>query len=63
MEHVLQKNVEIRYACSLENLELPKIDMEEVVTFHNGEQNDLEGIIKSTKLKANRPTRKNPLEL
>jgi hypothetical protein len=37
--------------------------MEEVATFHNGEQNDLEGIIKNIKSKASQPTRNNPLEL
>jgi hypothetical protein len=32
-------------------LEKPKIDIKEVETFHNGEQNNLEDIAKNAKLK------------
>ncbi len=38
MEYVLEKNVEVGHANNIKQLEKPKIDPKEVVTFHNGEQ-------------------------
>ncbi len=48
---------------SLEKLELPKINIEEATTFHNGEQNKLEDITKNTKLEIGRPIKNHPSEI
>jgi hypothetical protein len=37
IEHVLQESVEVGHINNLERVEQPKIDLEEVATFHNGE--------------------------
>jgi hypothetical protein len=51
MEQVLQKNVEVGHACKKEQLEQQKINVEEAVTFHCGEQNELEDVTENTKPK------------
>jgi polyhydroxyalkanoate synthesis regulator phasin len=43
----LQESAKVRHARHLEWLEQPKINLEEAKTFHNGEQNKLENIIKN----------------
>jgi hypothetical protein len=37
MEHVFQENAKVGHINSLKQLELPKINIEEAMTFHNGE--------------------------
>jgi hypothetical protein len=46
MERVLQESVEVGHIGNMEQLEEPKIEPKEVATFHNGEQNELEDVIK-----------------
>jgi precorrin-6B methylase 1 len=48
---------------NLEWLEQPKNDQEEFVTFHNGEQNELEDVIENTKSKIVWPTKNHPSKL
>jgi hypothetical protein len=47
MEQVLQKTIKIRHVSNLKWLEHPKIDLEEVATFHSEEQDKLEDFIKN----------------
>ncbi len=63
MKQVLQKSVEIGHASNLKRLEQPKNNLEEVVTFQNGEQNKLEDITKNIKLKIVLPTKNHPPKL
>jgi len=50
MEKVLQKNVEVGHIGNLERLKQPKINLK-AMTFHSGEQNELEDITKNIKPK------------
>jgi hypothetical protein len=59
----LQESAKVRHTSNPKQLEQPKIDLEEVMTFHNGEENELEDVTKNTKLKTIRPTINHPLEL
>jgi hypothetical protein len=55
MEQVLEKNVEVSHVSNLKQLEQPTINLEEVVTFHRGEQNKLEDVTINIELKIIRP--------
>ncbi len=59
----MQKNVKVGHANNSEQLEKPKIDPKKVVTFHNGEQNELEDVIKNIELETIQPIRNHPSEL
>jgi hypothetical protein len=48
---------------NLERLEQPKNDLEEVVTFHNGEQKQLEDIIENIEPETVQRIKNHPLEL
>lgn len=64
MKQVLQKNAEVRHTInSLERLELLKINMEEAMTFHNGEQNELEYVIKNIEPRDKQPIKNHPPKL
>jgi hypothetical protein len=47
MEQFMQESAEVGHIGNLEQLEQPKIDPKEVVTFHSGEQNKLDKVIKN----------------
>jgi hypothetical protein len=51
MEHVLLESPKVGHTSNSKWLEQPKIDILEVVTFHNREQNELEDYTKNTKSK------------
>ncbi len=64
MEQVLQESAKVRHVInSLKQLELLKIDMEEATTFHNGEQNKLEDVMKNIELKDKQPIKNHSPEL
>lgn len=63
MEQVLHESAEVGHMSNLERLEQPKNDPKEIVTFHNGEENELENVTKTTKLKTIRPTKNCPSRL
>jgi hypothetical protein len=63
MDQVLQESVEIGHVSNPKWLEQPENDPEESMTFHSGEQNELEDVTKNTKSKIVQPTRNHPLEL
>jgi hypothetical protein len=58
----LQESVKVGHAGNSEHLEQPKIDIKKAMTFHNGEQNELEDTIQYTKPKIVRPIGNHPLE-
>ncbi len=59
----MQESVEVGHLNNSEWLEQPKNDLKESMTFHNGEQNELEDVTKNIKSKIVRPTKNHPLEL
>ncbi len=63
MEQNLQENAEVSHVNKLERLEQPKNNPKDVMTFHNGEQNELNDVIKNTKSKTVRPTGNHPPKL
>ncbi len=63
MEQVFQESAKIRHISSPKQLELPKINVKDVVTFHNGEQNEKEDVTKNTELKIARPIGNHQSEL
>jgi hypothetical protein len=56
----LQESVKVGHASNLEHLKQPKIGIEEAMTFHSGEQNELEDIIEYTKPKIVQPIGNHP---
>jgi hypothetical protein len=63
MEQVLQETIKVEHSKSLEGIELPKINFEEVVTFQNKEQDHFVDITKKSKPKNCRPTKNHPPKL
>jgi hypothetical protein len=51
MKHVLEKNVEVSHVSNPKRLKQPTINLEEVVTFHRGEENKLEDVTINIKQK------------
>lgn len=51
IEQVLQKTIKVEHSKSLKGVKLPKINFEEVVTFHNREQDHFTDITKKSKPK------------
>ncbi len=51
MEQVLQETIKVEHSKSLKGIKLPKINFEEVVTFHNREQDHFTDITKKSKPK------------
>ncbi len=63
MEQFMQESAEVGHIGNLEQLEQPKIDPKEVVTFHSGEQNKLEDVIENIELETIPPIENHPPKL
>jgi hypothetical protein len=50
MEEVVQENTQIRPLGNQEGDVAPNVNMDDVATYHNGKQEELEVTIKNTKL-------------
>jgi hypothetical protein len=53
----------VGHVSNTEQLNQPNNNLKEVVTFHSGEQNDLEDVTKNTELETIQPIRNHPLKL
>ncbi len=63
MEQVLQKNAEMGHVSNMEQLEQPKKDLEEAMTFHSGVPKKLEDVIENIESKIIQPIGNHPLKL
>ncbi len=62
MEEVVQENMQIGPLGNQEGDVAPKMNMDDVATYHNVKQEELEVTIKNTKLKIWRNIRNQPLK-
>jgi hypothetical protein len=63
MAQVLQKTAKVGHVNHTKQLKQPKNNPKEVMTFHSGEQNELEGITKNIELKTIQPIGNHPPKL
>ncbi len=50
LEAILQESTQDGFSKCQDGIEVPKMNLEDVINFHSGEQKDLEAITKKTKL-------------
>lgn len=62
LEAIQQESIQDGFSKCQEGIELPKMNLEDIINFHSGEQKDLEATTKKTELENQRATGNHILE-